>query len=263
MKKILYVGMLVLCFGLLSGCSKRSKDKKTEVYVFLAASLSNAMDELKDKYMETHPDISIIYNTDSSGALKTQIEEGAKCDLFFSAATKQMDALMKEGYIKEDSIVNLLENKVVLIKSKNLDTKVTGFDNITLAKSIALANKDVPVGSYAREIFESMGIFEEVMAMEINECANVSVVLAAVMEASNEVGITYATDAYSKLDKVEIIAEAPIQYLQTPVIYPVGVVKNSEARKEQTEAVNEFLDYITSDEATKIFQKYLFSIYEE
>jgi molybdate transport system substrate-binding protein len=132
-----------------------------------------------------------------------------------------------------------------------------------LAHNIALAGEDVPVGGYAREILDNMGILEDVMDMEINECANVSAVLAAVSEASNEIGITYATDAFAQLDTVEIIAQAPQEYLETPVIYPVGLVKNPNAKEEQKEAAQEFLEYLQTEASTEIFETYLFSNYQE
>ena len=125
---------------------------KGEVYAFIAASLNNAMEEIQKNFNETYPDVEILYNADSSGALQTQIEEGARCDIFFSAATKQMDALVDEGIADKDSVVNLLENKVVLIKPKGGETKVTGFENIPDAANLALAGEDVPVGQYSREI---------------------------------------------------------------------------------------------------------------
>ena len=119
---------------------------KCEVYAFIAASLNNAMEEIQKNFNETYPDVEILYNADSSGTLQTQIEEGARCDIFFSAATKQMDALVDEGLADKDSVVDLLENKVVLIKPKDGETKVTGFENITDAANLALAGEDVPVG---------------------------------------------------------------------------------------------------------------------
>lgn len=248
---------------LLTGCSyKNNISKETQVYVFIAASLSNAMEEIANKYQDEHPKVKIIYNADSSETLKNQIKEGAECDIFFSASIKQMNELTESGYVEENTTLYLLENKLVLIKPKNMDTKVTGFDNITLAKNLALAGEDVPVGSYAREIFDHMGMLDEVLSMEINECPNVSVVLASVSERSNEVGITYATDAYSKLDTVEILAEAPMEYLNTPVIYPAGQVKNEKANKKQIKEAKDFLEYLQSNEATEIFEKYLFTIHQ-
>ena len=235
---------------------------KGEVYAFIAASLNNAMEEIQKNFNETYPDVEILYNADSSGTLQTQIEEGARCDIFFSAATKQMDALVDEGIADKDSVVNLLENKVVLIKPKDGETKVTGFENITDAENMALAGEDVPVGQYSREIFNNLGIMDDVNEMEINECKNVTDVLAAVSEGSNEVGVVYATDAASVADKVEIIAEAPADSLQTPVLYPVGLIEDKEASEDDTKAAEAFLDYVESDAAIKVFEDYGFTAYK-
>ncbi|SFR58414.1 molybdate ABC transporter substrate-binding protein [Anaeromicropila populeti] len=259
---VLLVASMLFCAGC-NGKEKAATKEKTEIYVFIAASLGNAMEEIQTMYLEKEPDVMITYNADSSGTLQTQIEEGAECDLFFSAATKQMTALNEGGYVESNSIKNLLENKVVLIKPINGETSVTGFENITDASSIALAGEDVPVGAYAREIFENMGILEAVMKMEINEGANVTAVLAAVSEASNEVGVVYATDANSAKDSVEVLAEAPEGSLKTPVLYPVALIKNKEAGENQTEAAKNFLEYLSSEEALQVFEKYGFSIYTE
>lgn len=226
-----------------------AEEEKVDVYAFIAASLKNTMDEIKANYEKDHPNVNIIYNADSSGTLQTQIEEGAQCDIFFSAAIKQMDALTEEGYIVDGSVTNLLENKIVLIKPTGAETTVTGFDNITEASSIALAGEDVPVGQYARELFTNIGILDQVMAMEINEGANVTAVLTAVAEGSNEVGVVYATDAASMPDDVEIIAEATADQV-SQAIYPVGQVKDEQASEAQTKATEEFLNYLTTDAAT-------------
>ena len=226
-----------------------AEEEKVDVYAFIAASLKNTMDEIKANYEKDHPNVNIIYNADSSGTLQTQIEEGAQCDIFFSAATKQMDALTEEGYIVDGSVTNLLENKIVLIKPTGAETAVTGFDNITEASSIALAGEDVPVGQYARELFTNIGILDQVMAMEINEGANVTAVLTAVAEGSNEVGVVYATDAASMPDDVEIIAEATADQV-SQAIYPVGQVKDEQDSEAQTKAAEEFLNYLTTDAVT-------------
>ena len=197
-----------------------------------------------------------------TGTLQTQIEEGARCDLFFSAADKQMDALTEEKLTKEDTVVDLLENKVVLIKPKDGKTKVTGFENVTDAENMALAGEDVPVGQYSREIFTNLGLMDKVNEMEINECKNVTDVLAAVSEGSNEIGVVYATDAASVADKVEILAEAPADSLQTPVLYPVGLIEDKEASEDDTKAAEAFLDYVESDAAIKVFEDYGFTAYE-
>ena len=253
----------VLSAGMLStGVFAADTDLKGEVNTFIAASLSNAMEEIQKDFNETYPDVEILYNADSSGTLQTQIEEGARCDIFFSAADKQMDALVDEDLAKKDTVEDILENKVVLIKPKDGETKVTGFENITDAANIALAGDSVPVGQYAREIFDNLGITDEVNKMEINEGKNVSEVLAAVSEGSNEIGIVYATDAASVADKVDVIAEAPADALKTPVLYPVGLIEDKEASEDDTAATEAFLEYIKSDDAMKVFEKYGFTAYK-
>ena len=265
MRKKLIAAMMagVLSAGMLStGVFAADTDLKGEVNTFIAASLSNAMEEIQKDFNETYPDVEILYNADSSGTLQTQIEEGARCDIFFSAADKQMDALVDENLAKKDTVEDILENKVVLIKPKDGETKVTGFENITDAANIALAGDSVPVGQYAREIFDNLGITDEVNKMEINEGKNVSEVLAAVSEGSNEIGIVYATDAASVADKVDVIAEAPADALKTPVLYPVGLIEDKEASEDDTAATEAFLEYIKSDDAMKVFEKYGFTAYK-
>lgn len=234
-----------------------------ELYVFIAASLANAMEEIQKDFNEKYPDVEIFYNADSSGTLQKQIEEGSRCDIFFSAATKQMDALVEEKLAKEDSVEDLLENKVVLIKLKDAETKVTGFENITEAENLALAGEDVPVGQYAREIFTNLGIMDQVENMEINEGKNVTEVLAAITQGSNEVGVVYATDAASVADQVEIIAEAPAEALETPVLYPVGLTEDQEASSAEQEAAEVFLEYLQTEETLTVFEEYGFSPYTE
>lgn len=234
-----------------------------ELYIFIAASLANAMEEIQKDFNQKYPDVGIFYNADSSGTLQKQIEEGSRCDIFFSAATKQMDALVEEQLAKEDSVEDLLENKVVLIKLKDAETKVTGFENITEAENLALAGEDVPVGQYAREIFTNLGIMDQVEKMEINEGKNVTEVLAAITQGSNEVGVVYATDAASVADQVDIIAEAPAEALETPVLYPVGLTEDQEASSAEQEAAEVFLEYLQTEEAMKVFEEYGFSPYTE
>lgn len=265
MKKRIFAALMAGMMGtMMLGTTMVSAEEievKGEVYAFIAASLKNAMEEIQTNFNETYPDVEILYNPDSSGTLQTQIEEGARCDIFFSAATKQMDALVEEGLADGDSVVDLLENKVVLIKPKDGKTKVTGFENITDAANLALAGESVPVGQYSREIFENLGITDEVNNMEINEGKNVTDVLTSVSEGSNEVGIVYATDAASVADSVDIIAEAPEGSLNTPVLYPVGLVEDKEASDEDAAAVAAFFEYLQSDEAIAVFEKYGFTTY--
>ncbi|MGN0205127.1 MAG: molybdate ABC transporter substrate-binding protein [Coprococcus sp.] len=289
MKKMMSI-LLVLCLAIacLAGCGSSNKEteassteaaaeteaaSETEaaaeteaageaatIQVFIAASLSNAMEEIASNYAAVAPEVTIVYNAGSSGKLQTQIEEGGACDIFFSAATKQMTALVEGGYVNEADVTELLENKVQLIKPVGGETNVTGFENITDAANLALAADTVPVGQYAREIFENLGITDAVMAMEINECEDVSAVLAAVSEGSNEVGVVYATDAASVADKVEVIATADDSILNTKVIYPVGLVQNAEADDAEVAAAKAFIAYLMTPEAAAVFEKYGFSV---
>lgn len=273
--------MLVILFVFISlaGCMSKEKSdmsqnietsdemnsagESTDLYVFIAASLKNSMEEIKTLYAKKNPNVNIIYNADSAGTLQKQIEEGAECDVFFSAATKQMTELDSKGMVEKNTVKNLLQNKVVLIKPKGSHTSITGFENITNAKNIALAGEDVPVGAYAREIFKNIGNLDDVMKMEINECSNVTAVLAAVTEQSNEAGIVYATDAESVSDSVEIITTASEKFFDKPVIYPVGQIINKDADESEKNAAKEFIDYLASDEAHQVFRDYGFTIYQE
>ena len=120
--------------------------EETEIQVFIAASLNTVMTELAEMYNEEHPEVTITYNPDSSGTLLTQIQEGYECDIFFSAAQKQMDDLEADGLMVEGTRANVVNNQVVVISLKDSGTKVTGLENLNEAESIALAGGSVPVG---------------------------------------------------------------------------------------------------------------------
>ncbi|MFQ6865299.1 molybdate ABC transporter substrate-binding protein [Blautia sp.] len=262
-KKLAVIALAGMMMTGLTAGSVQAAEPGGEVYVFIAASLANAMEEIQKDFNQKYPDVEIFYNADSSGTLQTQIEEGSRCDIFFSAAEKQMDALVEEKLAKEDSVVDLLENKVVLIKLKDAETKVTGFENITEAENLALAGEDVPVGQYAREIFTNLEIMDQVEEMEINEGKNVTEVLAAITQGSNEVGVVYATDAASVADQVDIIAEAPAEALKTPVLYPVGLTVDEEASSAEQAAAEAFLEYLQTEDAKTVFEEHGFSPYTE
>ncbi len=246
-----------------AGGSTAGTAEETEIQVFIAASLSEAMTEIAAEYNKEHPEVTITYNADSSGTLMQQIEEGFECDLFFSASTDEVDELNEQGYVMDGSIKQLLENSVVLISAKDSGTAVTGFENISDAANLALAGESVPVGKYSREIFTNLGIYDDVMSMEINECKNVTAVKEAVKEGANEVGTVYYSDAYSVKDDVDIIASADSSLLDTPIIYPAALIKNDQADEAQTAAAEAFLEYLSSDTAKQIFSDYMFIIHEE
>lgn len=262
-----------------SGCSKNKTtdtEEKTEINLFLAASLEDSFKEIIPVYEKEHPEVEIIYQADSSGTLMTQIQEGYECDIFFSADTKQMDILEDENMILEGKRKDILENELVIIAGKENGTKVRGLSTLDKAGSIALADGSVPVGKYTRQAMVKAGILEEtediakistkeimeVLGTEINECSNVSKVKEAVKEGACEVGTVYYTDAYSVLDDVTILEHVD-KDLTGEIIYPVGMIHNTEADEVQRQAAEDFYEYIQSEESLKVFEKYLYGIHEE
>ena len=244
--------------------------EETEIQVFIAASLNTVMTELAEMYNEEHPEVKITYNADSSGTLLTQIEEGYECDIFFSAAQKQMDQLEEDGLVVDGTRANVVNNQVVVVTLKDSGTKVTGLENIGDAENIALAGGSVPVGKYTRQALVNLGILESVDdvstitteqvsealgGVEISEQDNVSKVLAA--EGSCEVGTTYYSDTYGYEDDLDIL-ETVSYDLTGNVIYPIAQVVNEEADDAQTKAAEDFLKFILSDEAKAVFDAYYF-----
>ena len=249
-----------------------SGEEETEIQVFIAASLNTVMTELAEKYNEDHPNVKITFNADSSGTLLTQIQEGYECDIFFSAAQKQMDDLEADGLMVEGTRADVVNNQVVVVTLKDSGTKVTGLENLGDAESIALAGGSVPVGRYTRQALINLGVLpgtddpaavttEEVSealgGVEISEQDNVSKVLTAVVEGSCEVGTTYYSDTYGYEDDLEIL-ETVSYDLTGNVIYPIARVVNQEADDAQTAAAEDFLEYVLSDEAKEVFEAYYF-----
>ena len=252
---------------------KAKAEEETEIQVFIAASLNTVMTELAKEYQKDHPNVKIIYNADSSGTLLTQIEEGYECDLFFSAAQKQMDQLEKtDGLVVDGTRKNVVNNQVVVVTRKDSGTKVTGLETLKDASSIALAGGSVPVGKYTRQALVNLGILDKVDdvstiptetiseklgGVEISEQDNVSKVLMAVAEGSCEVGTTYYSDIYGYEDDIKILEKVSSD-LTGDVIYPIAQIVNKEADKKQTEAAEDFMDFLLSDEAAKVFESYYF-----
>ena len=226
------------------------------ILIAAAASLQNAFEKsLIPEFNKIYPNIEVTGTFDSSGRLQTQIEAGLEADLFFSAATTQMNNLRNQGLIDEASVVNLLENKIVLISTRGMETSVTEFQNITDAPVIAIGDPEsVPAGQYAQEVFTSLGIWDEVLA-KASLGTNVTEVLTWVAAGSAEVGVVYATDAASNEDVV-VITEAPAGSLKTPVLYPLGMTADSK-NKPQAQA---FLDFLKGDTAKGIFESYGFTV---
>lgn len=252
--------------------AKTDDAEETEIQVFIAASLNTVMTELAEEYNKEHPEVKITYNADSSGTLLTQIEEGYECDIFFSAAQKQMDQLEKDGLVVDGTRANVVNNQVVVVSLKDSGTKVIGLENLNEASSIALAGGSVPVGKYTRQALVNIGTLNKVDdvstittqeisdalgGVEISEQDNVSKVLAAVVEGSCEVGTTYFSDTYGYEDKLDILQKVSYD-LTGNVIYPIARVWNDEADEVQNKAADDFIKFITSDAAKAVFDSYYF-----
>lgn len=278
--------VLTLIFTMLSGCKDDTSESETvttgsdgkfestSINVFIAASLSNAMEEVKELYNEKQPNVNVVLNSDSSGTLMVQIQEGATCDIFFSASTSKMKTLESDALVVKGTRVDLLNNQVVLIAGKDNGTKVTGFEDMDKASNIAIADGSVPVGKYTRQILMSLGIIDTndnpasittsqisqaLGDMEINECSNVSKVAEAVKEGSNEIGTVYYSDAYSVKDYVDIIEYADSS-LSGDIVYPVAQIINDEADSLEKAVTSDFIAFLQTDEAKAVFEKYMFTI---
>lgn len=227
---------------------------KSEVMILAAASLTDVCGELEPLFEKEHPDVDLIFSFGSSGALQSQIEEGAPADIFLSASLKQMDALKDEGLMDDESITELLENKVVLIVPKGNPAGISSFEDCAEAKAgiIGLGDPEsVPAGQYAEEVFSSLGIWDTVRA-KANCGSDVRTVLAWAETGDIDCGVVYATDALTT-DKVETVAQAPEGSCKK-IIYPAGIVKASGNKK----AAEAFLEFLKGDEAKKVFESYGF-----
>ena len=227
----------------------------TELCIFAAASMTETMDQIKEKYETANPGIVIVPTYDSSGTLLKQIQEGADCDLFVSAAPKQMNALEEADSLAEGSRIDLLENKVTLAVPEGNPKGIESFDQLSeLLKSgdvfLCMGNSDVPVGQYTQKIFAFYELNEEELAKAgvLTYGSNVKEVTTQVKEGSVDCGIIYATDAFSAgLETVD----SATKEMCGQVIYPASVLKDS----KNAEAAQAFLEYLTGSEASAVFER--------
>lgn len=247
---IILTALIFLAF-FLSGCSS-SGEKPVTLTVSAAASLSEAMEEIKEAYESESPGTEIILNLASSGVLKHQIEQGAPADIFISASAKYMDELQGKGLIVKETRQDLLENEVALIAPKQ--SNLTGFEDLTrpeVSKIAIAAPESAPAGRYAREVLLCLGIWDEIQPKMVF-AKDVRQVLAYVESGNVEVGMVYKTDAAIS-DKVKIISIAPSDS-HTPVTYPMAVLKETGKQKE----AEEFQKFLTGEKAKAIFERYGF-----
>ena len=285
MKRI--VSLLLACimsFGLMACGSKTTAETKqpsateklvvedTELVVFAAASMTETLTTISELYKVENPNVELIFNFDSSGTLKTQIQEGAACDLFISAGQKQMNQLditadpevNTEGldFVLEGTRINILENKVTLCVSETSDAGIESFDDLASALKqrkilMTMGNSDVPVGQYTQKILDYYELNEEELADAgvISYGSNVKEVTTQISEGSVDCGVIYCTDAFSaELNIVDAAKEA----MCGQVIYPAAVMQTS-LHKFEAKA---FLDYLTSAEAMAVFETVGFTAVE-
>ena len=280
MKKLLSLLLALALVFSLAACGSKTDDTTTDdtqgdanaesvdLVVFAAASMTETLTEIAEMYKEVAPNVNITYNFDSSGKLLTQISEGADCDLFISAAPKQMNAMdgsliddkdkNPDGLdlIVTDSRIDLLENKVTLAVPEGNPKGIESFDQLAqLLKSgdvlLAIGNSDVPVGQYTQKIFAYYGLDESAMTDCLTYGNNVKEVTTQVSEAAADCGIIYATDAYSA--DLTVVDSATAE-MCGQVIYPAAVLKG-----EKEEAAQAFLDYLQTADAMEVFKSVGFS----
>ena len=285
--------MLMLIVGLLAmfclaGCGGGGEEAATEeqtgdqfeqttVYLSAANSMSDAMDEVIALYNEQQPNVTVTAVYDSSGTLLAQIQEAGGCDVFFSAAQKQMNTLEEDGLVVEGTRHNVVNNQLVVMTYEGSGTKVTGIDNLGDAESLAIAGGTVPAGNYTRKALIANGTLPEVEdsstitsqeisdalgGVTINECENVGAAAQAVSEGSNEVGTCYYSDfvKYTNQGFALEVLEKVDQALTGDIIYPICQVANADADELEAAAALDFLNFCLSDEAKAIYEKYGFNI---
>lgn len=274
-KKLLSLLLALAMVFALAACSSNDEQKdaddnkaREEVVVFAAASMTETLNQIKESYEKDH-NVTLTFNFDSSGTLKTQIQEGADCDLFISAGQKQMNQLDitadKEvntdglDFVASDSRVNLLENKVVLVVPEGNPKGIKGFDDLAAKLAdgsvlMAMGNSDVPVGQYTQKILSYYKLDETALANAgtITYGTNVKEVTTQVAEGSVDCGIVYCTDAFSA---GLTVVDSATKDMCGQVIYPAAVMKNA----KHADAAKAFLEYLQSDAAMKVFENVGFS----
>lgn len=274
-KKLLSLLLALAMVFALAACSSNNEPKtseepeaREEIVVFAAASMTETLNQIKETYEKDH-NVTLTFNFDSSGTLKTQIQEGADCDLFISAGQKQMNQLditadkevNTEGldFVASDSRVNLLENKVVLVVPEGNPKGIEGFDDLAAKLAdgsvlMAMGNSDVPVGQYTQKILAYYKLDETALANAgtITYGTNVKEVTTQVSEGSVDCGIVYCTDAFSA---GLTVVDSATKDMCGQVIYPAAVMKNA----KHADAAKAFLEYLQSDAAMKVFENVGFS----
>lgn len=265
MQKKLYISFFILLILLLipTGCSpNNAKDRSegantlepTELMISAAASLTDALNEIKQVYEKENNSVELLFNFGGSGKLAAQIEQGAPTDLFLSADQKSMDNLEENSLVKADSRTDFTGNKIVLVAEKNKEISIHSFEDLdpnTLTQIAIGEPKSVPAGTYAKEALESLGKWDEVQT-KLVYAKDVRQVLTYVESGNADIGFVYWSDALIS-DNVKVLAEADTA-IHTPIVYPAAIVADS---KHQAEA-QQFINFLHSDVGQSILEKYGF-----
>ncbi len=225
----------------------------TSLLISAAASLKEALEEIKPLYQQSKANVNISYNFGSSGALQQQIEQGAPADIFISAAKKQIDALEQKGLLVAGTRNIIAKNRLVLVIPKNI-VGITSFYSLKDAKvkKIAIGEpRSVPAGQYAQQVLEKLKIWGEIKS-KLVFANNVRQVLASVESGNADAGLVYITDAKIS-DKIKVVVTADEKY-HSPIIYPLAVIK----RSKNVDAAKEFSQFLSSNQAKAVFKKYGF-----
>ncbi|MFS0656116.1 molybdate ABC transporter substrate-binding protein [Bacillus sp. 179-C3.3 HS] len=253
------LAFITVCCLLLIGCQTEmesaNSNKKTELVISAAVSLQDALKEMAADFEDQHANVKITFNFGSSGALKQQISQGANVDLFLSAAKEPFDQLVQSGDIDQKHVKDLIQNELVLIVPKDHASSIKTFHDLTSLKGkIALGTPEsVPAGTYGKETFTNLNIWEQIKR-KVVYAKDVRQVLSYVETGSVEAGIVYKTDALVS-KSVRIVDQAK-KDLHSPIVYPIGIVKETDHMSE----AKSFFNYLQTDTAASIFKKYGFQV---
>ena len=248
--------VLAMIFALAACTASEPAAEPVTLNIFAAASMTETLEQIKEAYEAENENVELVLTLDSSGTLKTQIEAGAPCDLFISAAQKQMNQLEELDLVDTSTRVDLLENKVALVVPEGNPADIQSYDDLGTDKLslIALGNSDVPVGQYSEEILTYMGIWDKLNdAKKITFGTNVKDVTSKVKEGAVDCGIVYGTDAAA--EGLEVVAFPP-EGSHSPVVYPAAVM----AEAANPDAAKAFLDYLMADACSAVFEEAGFAI---
>lgn len=280
---LVVLAMVFTTMFTVTGCGGEDKKpaddsaKKTEINLFIAASLTDSINELVAAFEKENPGVKVIVNSDSSGKLKTQIQEGFDCDIFFSAATKQVDELIEGKFIEsKDNTKVVLENELAVIGNKDYDKEIKKLTDVKNAESLAIPYGSVPAGLYTRKAFINDGVLkgdakkEKVVAeipgsdiskalggVTVSEQNNVSTVISAIAEKSAELGFAYSSDV-NRNEDVKVVYKVSKE-LTGDISYPIALVKaKNDEDKAHMEMKQKLYDFLQTDDAKKVYENYGF-----